>query len=269
MAKNKNNNIFNVVVDSDKVLDYTAITDNDNKVLGTEKNNDYIVEEENYNNNEGINSCIPVGSVGKNKDSLPVNHIKLNQYELAFESDYFTKKKVGVCKNGNEVYVQKAFGTLTLYKIKDNKEKEVIISTSALSGDGGNGCLPNSEYATGRKIQYYVGNLVAPTNFDDGIYETYDIKTEKTIYKKEHSYKIYIYEDFKDRGDFRIHPVRPLNSIEYRSNNGCISPYPIEDSVSFYEEISKILTNPKYVIPLTVNIIGNFNITVKLRDYVR
>lgn len=250
----------------ENIFDYSEnenpLFESDNSVLGVEDS--FQDNEENSNDN----SCLPVGAVGKSGDSLPPKSIILKSYELEFESDYHTKRKVGKCKSGNVIFVQKAYGSLTLYKIDKDKSREEILSVNALSGDGGNGCIPDTEYVHGRFMNYYVGNLVSPTNFNDGVYESYDIKSEKATYANEHSWKLFIYEDFKERGLFRIHPTRPMGK-DYMSNDGCISPYPIEDSVQFYTVISQILNRRNLVIPLKVSIKDNYNITVNIKNYVR
>lgn len=65
-----------------------------------------------------------------------------------------------------------------------------------------------------------------------------------------------------------MHPTT-MNMGEPSNNDGCISPYPSENSISFHNEIVKILKSRKVVIPLIVNIEGNYNITVQRKQYQR
>lgn len=212
------------------------------------------------------NECIPVGNIGQNADSLPSGSKVLSDYELVFKASTVKDRLWGYCKKGGtEVYVQKAYGYLTLNKV-NNGVKEEIISVTAISGDGGNGCLPNNNYASGRNMKYFAGKIVYGTQFHDGnLYQ--NEKGEWVLKNKADGWKIFIYEGFANRGSFRIHPTPPSFNGEPTGNDGCISPYPAENAVAFHNEIIKILTKPNYVIPLFVDVEDNYNITVQLTSY--
>lgn len=241
----------------------------DNSVVSA----DYIYEKDNeilgYANDESgdeINTCIPVGAVGKNDDSLPSNSIILKNYELIFQASEIIEREVGSCrKNDAPVMVQKAYGELTLNKIGKNGEITNIITVPAISGSGGNGCIPNNKYSEMKQpVKYYAGKLVHSLDFHDGYIHSENGKWVAD--NKEHAWKIYIYDEFINRGLFRIHPTT-MNNGDPSSNDGCISPYPSQNSVAFHNEIEKILIKSNYVIPLIVDVTGNFNITVQRKNY--
>ncbi len=222
----------------------------------------------NGNVSEDANSgCFPIGATGHNDDSLPGGSKVLTNYQLVFEADQIEEREVGVCKKiGTPVFVQKAFGTLALYSVSNSGERTEVIKVTAISGSGGNGCIPNNQYSESKQpVKYYAGRLEHGIDFHDGHLHQ-DANGNWVADNKENGWKIYIYDEFINRGLFRIHPTTMSNGIP-SSNDGCISPYPSENSVSFYKEIIKVLTNSKLVIPLIVNIKGNYNITVQIKNY--
>ncbi len=231
--------------------------DADKEVLGIDGNE---------NINDEVNICIPVGAVGKNDDSLPINSLVLKNFELVFLASTVVEREVGTCrKNDSPVIVQKAYGELTLNRISNNGDKIEIISVPAISGSGGNGCIPNNKYSKNKPaVKYFVGRLVHNLDFHDGF--IHEENGEWVADSKEHAWKIYIYDEFINRGLFRIHPTT-MNNGDPSSNDGCISPYPSENAVAFHNEIEKILIKNNYVIPLMVDIEGNLNITVQRRKY--
>lgn len=147
------------------------------------------VEEENFN------ECIPVGNISStNADTLPSGSKVLSDYELIFAANTVRDRLWGYCKkNQSEVYVQKAYGNLTLNKV-NNGVRQKIISVPVISGDGGNGCIPNNEYASGRNMKYFAGKIVYGTQFHDGnLYQNGN--GEWVLRDKADGWKIFIYEN--------------------------------------------------------------------------
>lgn len=247
----------------ENIFDYSEednpLFENDSKVLGQ--------GEGDSDNVQTSNSCFPDGAVGGGSDVLPKGSIILD-YILIFSGviDESNERYVGICKkSGDAFYAQRAIGTLSLYKTDKNKKitGDAVVSVQAISGSGGSGCIPNSQYKQNKRMNYFAGRLEKDNNFNDGV-------LTNGVYEKKHAWKIYIYESFNNRGSFRIHPTRYNQYTgDISSNDGCISPFIIEESVEFFNIISSILTRNNYVIPLNVDVEGNNSITrniiVKIR----